>query len=1034
LPAVDVNDPALAVPRPAISADAAFRAVFERAAVGMACVSFEDAAWLEVNDALCRLVGYSREELLCLSWPAITHPDDVDADLAPFRQMAAGALDGYTVEKRFMHKDGHPVWARLTLSLVRDAAGRPAYEVAVVEDIDQRRLAEAARSENARRFRAVLENVQAAGVMLDAAGRISFANDYLLRLTGWHEDEVIGCDWFERFIPAGVGREGRSLREHFLQSLAGGDVFPHFENEILTRDGERRLIAWDNTVLRDIEGAVIGTASIGRDVTSERQAQAQLRDREAHLRAIYEQTGAALAECDLQGRYTAVNQRYCELLCRSREELLQSTLAQTTFSDDLDRCEAEFERLVESGCSTALEKRLVRADGSPAWVAVSASRLDLPGGAQRVLMVAIDISARKVAEARLLASEARFRAAVQAASDIVWTNDAEGRMLGEQPGWAAFTGQSREEYQGYGWAEALHPDDAGPSVAAWEDAVAVGGRYVFEQRVRRHDGVFRTFSVRALPVRDERGAIREWVGVHTDITDLREADRALRDSEARYRNLFENMTEEVHFWSLVRDAAGRIVTWRLVDANPPALATWGRRLEDIRGRTADEIFGAGSTEHYRALVEQVMASGTAMSYEDYFPQLARHFRFTTIPLGDGFITTGADISGIKEAQAVIERQNAALLEADRRKDEFLATLAHELRNPLAPLRTALHIVERSDDPVLLTQARRIMNRQLGQMVRLIDDLLDVSRITTGKLQLNRERVPLQRVLQQAIETARPRIEARHHRLVVEPALREVWLDGDSVRLAQVFTNLLNNAAKYSENGATITVRVQPGVHGGERVRVSVIDTGIGIPPDALSRVFDLFTQIDHGADKAQGGLGIGLSLVQRLVLLHGGSIEATSAGIGKGSTFTVELPVEPHPAHAGAGGDSTPLVKGTPCTLVVADDNRDAADSLAIMLRLGGHTVHLAYDGASAVQAVLTHRPQVAIVDIGMPNGDGHDVARRLRALLGEHCPALLALSGWGQDVDKRASRAAGFDHHFTKPVDVAEIERLLASMHVEPA
>jgi CheY-like chemotaxis protein len=197
-------------------------------------------------------------------------------------------------------------------------------------------------------------------------------------------------------------------------------------------------------------------------------------------------------------------------------------------------------------------------------------------------------------------------------------------------------------------------------------------------------------------------------------------------------------------------------------------------------------------------------------------------------------------------------------------------------------------------------------------------------------------------------------------------------------------------------------------------------------------VFELFTQIDHGADKAQGGLGIGLSLVQRLVQMHGGTIEATSGGVGHGSTFTVELPVEAARHGAGPGGARGELVVGAPCTLVVADDNRDAADSLAIMLRLGGHAVHVAYDGAGAVQAVLQHRPDVAIIDIGMPNGDGHEVARSLHQRLGPDCPVLLALSGWGQEADKRASQEAGFDHHFTKPVDVAEIERLLASVHAE--
>jgi CheY-like chemotaxis protein/two-component sensor histidine kinase len=317
----------------------------------------------------------------------------------------------------------------------------------------------------------------------------------------------------------------------------------------------------------------------------------------------------------------------------------------------------------------------------------------------------------------------------------------------------------------------------------------------------------------------------------------------------------------------------------------------------------------------------------------------------------------------------------------------------------------------------------MIERQLAQMVRLVDDLLDVSRIATGKLKLHRDVLRLDEVVERAVETSRPRIDAQGHRLFVHLPHEPVRVRGDAVRLAQVLTNLLNNAAKYTDPGGTIVVQVRAPADG--RVAIEVRDTGIGLAPEALAGVFDLFAQVETAEHKAQGGLGIGLTIARRIVELHGGTIRVASEGLGRGATFTVELPVA-DPVAAPAVADGPGERRHSQCRVVVADDNRDTADSLAIMLRLSGHEVHVAYDGEAAVELVRRHRPDVALVDIGMPRLDGYGVARHLRAEPWGGALVLAALTGWGQHSDRDAAAAAGFDHHFTKPVDPAAVEALL--------
>jgi signal transduction histidine kinase/DNA-binding response OmpR family regulator len=416
--------------------------------------------------------------------------------------------------------------------------------------------------------------------------------------------------------------------------------------------------------------------------------------------------------------------------------------------------------------------------------------------------------------------------------------------------------------------------------------------------------------------------------------------------------------------------------------------------------------------------------------------LARGLPGEAAVLGRGFGPADVATAENFASRAASALDNARLYEdvqqADRQKNEFLSMLAHELRNPLAPIRNAVEVLRLrggsngNGSLAELEWSRDVIGRQVRHLARLVDDLLDVSRITKGKIRLQLEPVPLQAVVTQAVEASRPEIDARGHHLDVSVPDEPLWVDGDPARLAQVLTNLLNNAAKYTEPGGHVWLSA---ARDNGSVVLRVRDTGVGIPPEMIGAVFDLFTQVDRSLDRSQGGLGIGLTLVKRLVELHGGEVSAHSAGPGRGSEFTVRLP-----ARAGGCGPAEPPSPGvgqarTGRRVLVVDDNVDGADSLARLLTLGGHAVSQAHDGPAALEEARSFRPDVVVLDIGLPGMDGYEVARCLRGEPATRDVILVALTGYGRDEDMVRSREVGFDYHFVKPVDFEALHEVLGSV-----
>jgi PAS domain S-box-containing protein len=507
-----------------------------------------------------------------------------------------------------------------------------------------------------------------------------------------------------------------------------------------------------------------------------------------------------------------------------------------------------------------------------------------------------------------------------------------------------------------------------------------------------------------------------------DIIERVQAEQALRESETHFRQLADAMPQLV--WTAAPDGRIDYINRRAADFDgihqePNGTWSWqgGVAPEDARYTLELWQTAVASGEPYQVEHRMQLADGSLRWHLSRAVPVRNRSRRVVKWYG-----TATDIQDLKQAQE-------ALQEADRRKDEFLAILAHELRNPLAPIRNAVEILrlKGSADPILQT-ARDIIDRQVDHMVRLIDDLLDVSRITRSKLQVRTERVELTAILEQVLETCRPLVERGRHLLRVDLPPQPIHLDADPVRLTQVLSNLLSNACRYTESGGRIHLSAQPA--GGE-VAVRVKDNGIGIPPEHLPRIFDLFVQGPSTSEQSRGGLGIGLSLARALVEMHGGRIEVQSDGPARGSIFTVWLPV----AAAGAQALRAPAQaaedrEAAPTRVLVVDDNEDVLQSLALMLQVHGNEVQTARDGVEAVEAAERFRPDLVLLDIGMPKLDGYGACRRIREQPWGKDLKIVALTGWGQDADRRETAAAGFDGHLVKPVAPEALLRLLAEGH----
>ena len=912
-------------------------------------------------------------------------------------------------------------------------------------------------------------------------------------------------------------------------------------------------------------------AVIFEDITARQQSDNALHDAAWRLRYATESAQLTFVEVEFASGMARTPENFAAVMGYvppapdADGSLGASALLEHVVPPDRAKVTAALQEFFDGKDAGTLDYRVLGDDQIERWIETKWSTLPDPHGKPlKSFATNLDITRRKQDEKALRQSEERFRALVTASSDVVYRMSPDWREMRQLDG-QNFIADTAEP--NVNWLQQyIHPDDHLRVMAVIHEAIRTKGLFEMEHQVVTVDGSLGWTYSHAVPLLDADGDIVEWFGTASDVTEHRRAAQALRDSEDRYRTLFNSMDEGYCIAEVFFDENNKPVDYLFLEVNPSFEAltglhgalgkrmrefvpdlekfwfeTYGKvaltgesirfiseakpmnrwfdvyafRLGGAESRKVAILFTniterkkaeealRKSEERFRALFDwgpiamySCDSSGVIREYNQGAVKLwgreplpgdtDEQFRgsFKTY-LPDGTFVPHAQTAMTKilqneapamhDVEVVVERpdgsritlvvnvvplkndegqvtgviacfydvtersrlerktleQAQALADLDHRKDEFLAMLSHELRNPLAPILNAVHLLrlQKNEDP-LQRQARTIIERQVGQLKHLVDDLLEVSRISSGRVQLRQQQIVLGDIARRAVETAQPLITQHRHALTVSMPPEPICLQADAARLEQVLVNLLTNAAKYTEDGGRIALTIERTTSSeGDTAVLRVRDSGIGIAPELLPHVFDLFTQADRSLDRSQGGLGIGLCLVQRLVELHGGSVEVSSV-VGQGSEFVVRLPVVVASLPVAAPLLIQPLQQGAKtCRVLLVDDNVDAAQTVAMLLDMSGHQCRMAHDGPSGLDAALAWQPDVVLLDIGLPGLNGYEVARQIRQQPLLKNVVLIALTGYGLEADRQRSQEAGFDHHLVKPADFDEIEKILASL-----
>ena len=765
-------------------------------------------------------------------------------------------------------------------------------------------------------FEVTLSSIGDAVITTDVQGKVTYLNPVAESMTGWTSAQA-KSEPLERVFRI-VNEYTRQTVENPIDKVLHRGKIVGLANHTALIDKSGRVIPIEDSAapIRNPQGDIAGAVMVFRDVTDRRRAEEALRASEERLRATFNQAAVGIVVADLNSQFLEANQRFCDLLGYSIDELQRLTFTLITHPKDLSETQAQTQALLAGQIPhCALEKRYIRKDGVAIW----------------------------------------------------------GRTT-----------------------------------------VAI--------------------------LRGAKGEAQRFIGIVEDITDRKETEQALQESRAQAQGILSRLA------AIVESSDDAIISKTLEGV----ITTWNRGAERIFGYTAEEVIGKpvtllippNQTDEELAILQKLRRGERIDHYETVRMRkdgTLLDVSLTVSPLKDledriiGASKIARDITqrkrmevALREEIATREGAEAALREADRRKDEFLATLAHELRNPLAPIRQAALI---SKAPTATEAQKRwssdVISRQVQHMSLLLEDLLDISRITRGTLELRTEMIELAEVVHAAVEAARPAIDAKRHVFSIDLPAEPVHFVADPLRLAQVLSNLLTNAAKYTDPEGQLQLRASCAA---ETITISVVDTGVGLSSDAITNVFAMFSQVVSSRDRSEGGLGIGLALAKGLIELHGGEIEARSAGPGQGSEFIVRLPLRRISVSRQQQTIDSTSARPVSLRVLVADDNHDAAESLATLLRMDGHDVMVVHNGQEALAAFSAVQPEVALLDIGMPELSGYEVARRVRQGSLGRAVTLIAVTGWGQDRDKTQALAAGFNHHFTKPVETDRLRELLRS------
>ncbi|HEV7397002.1 MAG TPA: PAS domain S-box protein [Pyrinomonadaceae bacterium] len=930
---------------------------------------------------------------------------------------------------------------QLSLNTIGKLVGLVAYLftcVLIISFGEAMRRAQVRAGDGRELWRVTLRSVGDAVITTDLKGHITYLNEIAESLTGWSHQEAVGqpLDTVFRIVNEVTHQPvenpvTKALREGVVVGLANHTV-------LIQKDGTERPIDDSSAPIRDESGRISGCVLIFRDVTKQRDIEREKASQLLGARllaSIVESSDDAIISKSLDGTIQSWNAGAERLFGHVAEQAIGKHISIVIPPERIAEEDDIIASLKAGKRIEHFETERLRSDGKLIKVSLTISPVkDDAGNVTGASKIVRDITLQRESEERekrlleeTVQANAKFRAFFDQGALFAGIMHVDGTIL--EPNRLSWEGcgYTREQtvgkpfWEGPWWTPSPSSVE---QIKTGSEQAAAGETFRAELPYFLADGTERIVDVTILPIRDETARVIFLAPTGTDITDRKNAEA---DRE-KFVTIIESSTDFIGICDLkgipffVNRAGLEMVGLDSVE-----------QARDIP--VSDFFFPEDQPRIMNEFFSEVLEKGhgeTEVRFRHFKTGEPRWMEYKVLTLKDAagepvaLATVSQDVTERKRLENNLRSLAADLSEADRRKDEFLATLAHELRNPLAPIGNMLEVLKRADgDRTTLQQARDTIDRQLGQLVRLVDDLLDINRITHNRLELRRGQVELASVIHQAVEASRPIADAAGHQLRVNLPSEPIYLNADPARLAQIFGNLLNNSFKYTDPGGKISVTA---AQSGSEILVSVKDNGSGIPADKIDRIFDMFTQVDRSPERSQGGLGIGLTLVKQLVLMHGGSIEAKSAGEGQGSEFVVKLPI-----LAGATAP-LPVVIDIPeqthtRRILIVDDNKDSAVSLTMLLTLTGNDAHIAHDGLAALEAVEKYRPEVVLLDIGLPKLNGHEVCRRIRQQPWGKEIVVIALTGWGQEEDRRKSQEAGFDGHLVKPVDYDALVELLSSL-----
>ncbi len=889
-------------------------------------------------------------------------------------------------------------------------------------------------------LRVTLESIGDGVITTDKEGNVSFLNNVAQALTGWTLEDAVGRPLLEVFNI--VNQDTRATVENpALRALHEGVIVGLANHTVLiARDQSERNIDDSAAPIRNAAGEVAGAVLIFRDITERYQQERYVRDQLEYVRNILETQRQPFLVLDRDLRIVSANRAFYQAFRQTPEATVGHRLVELAGGAlDIPRLRELLEAVLPQDAS--FEDFELDREFPPIGrriLLLNARRVIKPGNNSNLILLSIeDVTQRRDALRRLEESEEAYRTLVTQVKDhAIFRTDTDGRAVTWNEGVKRVLGFDKDEFIGADITEAIFtPEDIRAGVPelelqnAAETGVAGNDRWM-----QRKNGQRFYASGATTALRDENGHLIGFTKVLRDQTETRLAQ-----------------DDAAHLAAIVSSSQDAIVSKSLTGI----VNTWNKAAEHLFGYTAEEMIGQSIT---------LLVPEEHLDEEDYIlgcireGRLIEHYEtvrrrkdgrlinvsLTVSPVRDhagniiGASKIARDISDRIALEKKILQQTEALAAESRRKDEFLAMLSHELRNPLAPIRSAVHLLKlhQKDENPIQRQAREIIERQVGNLTQLLSDLLEVSRVISGRIRLNLQAVDVNQLVQHAVETVRPLIDQRRHTLTLNLCDQNLWTRADATRMEEVFINLLNNAAKYTDEGGHIQVYCET-LPGDDTVQIRIRDNGVGIDRKLLPYVFDLFTQAERSMDRAAGGLGIGLSLVHRLVDLHGGSVSAESPppDATVGSEFTVRLPLieAPSPAPQPHPEPDTAAPPPEGLRVLVVDDNIDMVMMLASALRAKGYIVEVAYTGDEGLQIAHRWRPDIILLDIGLPGLDGYEIARRLRAGRGvNHDQAstytgrIIALTGYGRETDIERALQAGFDAHVTKPYDLDKLEKTM--------